>query len=198
MKKLMIMALLLMMSVISACELESSSPATSGGSNGNTQVVNVPPPASSGGTDADWIVTVRDVPQGETGRVTRIIDGDTIDVEINGQTFRVRYIGVNTPERGEACYSQATTANSVLVSGQTVRLERDRSETDRFDRLLRYVYVGDVFVNATLVRQGYAEAVLYRPDGREHQNFVTLEQEAARNNRNCHTTGIFDDGSYER
>lgn len=135
---------------------------------------------------------------GDSARVTRIIDGDTIDVELNGQTFRVRYIGVNTPERDEPCYSDATAANSAMVSGQTVTLVRDVSETDRYDRLLRYIYVGDTFVNESLVAQGYAEAVLYEPDDREFEHFAQLERQAAQQNLGCHPTGIFNDGSTTR
>ncbi len=91
---------------------------------------------------------------GETAQVTDIIDGDTIDVDINGVGYRVRYIGVNTPERDETCYADATNANADLVDGQTVTLVRDSSNTDRYGRLLRYVYVGNVFVNAQLVAGG--------------------------------------------
>lgn len=135
---------------------------------------------------------------GETGRVTRVIDGDTIEVNINGRNYDVRYIGVNTPERDEPCYQDAATANTRLVSGETVRLERDVSNTDRFDRLLRYVYVGDTFVNRELVAQGYAEAVLYEPDNEHYGAFRQLEIQAANNNRGCHPTGIFNDGSATR
>ncbi len=136
--------------------------------------------------------------EGETARVTRVIDGDTIDVELDGETVRIRYVGVNTPERDEVCYTEATQANANLVEGKTVRLERDQSDTDRFDRLLRHVYVGDTFVGAQLVRQGYAEVVLYEPDNREYDNFRNLEQDAQRNNRGCHPTGIFNDGTFAR
>lgn len=132
---------------------------------------------------------------GETGTVTRVIDGDTIDVDINGTVYRVRYVGMNTPERDEPCYSSAVQANAGYVEGQRVRLVRDESDTDRYDRLLRYVYVGDTFVNQALVEEGFAEAVLYEPDDRHYQRFLELEREAARNNRGCHPTGIFDDNS---
>lgn len=135
---------------------------------------------------------------GETGRVVDVIDGDTIDVEIDGTTQRIRYVGVNTPERDEPCYQDATNANRALVEGQTVRLEIDTSDKDRYDRLLRYVYVGNTFVNAELVRGGWAEVVRYDPDDREFENFRALEQEAAREGWGCHPTGIFDDGSYTR
>ena len=138
------------------------------------------------------------VPDGETALVTAVIDGDTIDVSMNGRTYRVRYVGVNTPERNEPCYRDATNANRALVEGQTVRLVKDVSDTDRYDRLLRYVYVGNTFVNAELVRQGYAEVVVYRPDTAQSEAFRRLEIEAANAGRGCHPTGIFNDGSYER
>ena len=132
---------------------------------------------------------------GETARVTDIIDGDTIDVDINGVGYRVRYIGVNTPESDESCYDDATDANANLVAGQTVTLVRDSSNTDRFGRLLRYVYVGNVFVNAQLVQDGWAEAVEYPPDTANADQFHQLETQAARSNIGCHHTGIFVDGS---
>lgn len=130
--------------------------------------------------------------------MTRVIDGDTIDVEINGVVQRVRYVGVNTPERDEVCYQPAADFNRQLVSGQTVGLVRDRTNTDRFDRLLRYVYVGETFVNLELVRAGFAEAVLYEPDDRHWQTFVDLERAAAAAGLGCHPTGIFNDGTFTR
>src|SRR3954462_11402726 len=90
------------------------------------------PPGSSSG----------DVPAGQAAQVTRVIDGDTIDVEMSGVSYRVRYIGMNTPERDEACYQEAKDANAVLVSGKTVTLVKDTSETDVYGRLLRYIYAG--------------------------------------------------------
>lgn len=70
------------------------------------------------------------------------MDGDTIDVLIDGQEYCVRYIGIDTPEvcGGADCYGpEASQANRDLVEDQTVALEKDVSETDQFDRLLRYV-----------------------------------------------------------
>lgn len=139
-----------------------------------------------------------DAPAGDRARVTRVIDGDTIEVEMNGVGYRVRYIGVNTPERDEVCYSEATAANAALVDGQTVTLVVDTSNTDRFGRLLRYVYVGSRFVNAELVAQGAAEATEYPPDTRHTADFRNLETAALRANAGCHPTGIFDDGTFTR
>lgn len=73
----------------------------------------------------------------DTAKVLRVIDGDTIDVELNGERHRVRYIGMNTPERDEPCFDEATEANNDLVAGKTVQLVKDVSETDRYSRLLR-------------------------------------------------------------
>jgi len=101
---------------------------------------------------------------GESAVVTAVIDGDTIDVSMGGASYRVRYIGMDTPEVGQTCGSEATQANAALVAGQTVRMVRDVSETDRFGRLLRYVYVGNTFVNGALVAGGWAVAKDYPPD----------------------------------
>ena len=144
-------------------------------------------PASGGGPQG-----------GETARVVQVIDGDTIDVNLNGEQVRVRYVGVNTPERDQSCYSEARAANSSMVSGQNVTLLRDTSDTDQYGRLLRYVYVGDTFVNEQLLRGGWAEVVVYQPDDEHADDFRTLEQQAARAGLGCHPSGIFDDGSYTR
>ncbi len=117
-------------------------------------------------------------------RVTRVLDGDTIRVEIEGQEFPVRYIGIDTPEtvdprRPVGCFGQeASDRNRQLVEGQTVGLEKDVSETDSFGRLLRYVWVGDEMVNATLVEEGYALASTYPPDVKYAEQFASLQAEA--------------------
>jgi micrococcal nuclease len=113
-----------------------------------------------------------------TGVVSNIVDGDTIDVLIGGQEFRVRYIGINTPETDELFGSQATEQNRLLVSGQEVTLYKDVSETDRYGRLLRYVFVGDLFVNYELVRRGYAQVASYPPDTACISTFQTAQAEA--------------------
>lgn len=114
----------------------------------------------------------------ETATVTRVIDGDTIDIA-TGQ--RVRYIGIDTPEvypEREAYGMEAWQANRNLVEDKKVRLEQDVSETDKYGRLLRYVYVDDIFVNAELVRLGLAEAKAYPPDTRYQELLEQLEVEA--------------------
>ena len=100
----------------------------------------------------------------EVAAVVEIIDGDTIHVEIDGAIMPVRYIGIDTAERGEQFYQEASNRNRELVLGKEVILVKDVSETDPYDRLLRYVFVDGVFVNETLVREGYAQAKEYPPD----------------------------------
>jgi micrococcal nuclease len=135
---------------------------------------------------------------GDLARVTRIIDGDTIEVQMNGVGYRVRYIGVNTPETDEVCYDEARDANAELVEGNTVTLVRDVSNTDQYGRLLRYVYVDNRMVNADLVANGWAEAVEYAPDSAQTAFFRDLEGSARRANAGCHATGIYDDGNDRR
>jgi len=119
-----------------------------------------------------------------TPQVTRVIDGDTIEVDIAGTIHKVRYIGIDTPElndkRPEFCAlaQEATRYNRQLVAGKTVRLEKDVSETDKYGRLLRYVYVGDIFINAELVRQGLAWAKVYEPDTKYQDTLEKAEAKA--------------------
>lgn len=114
-----------------------------------------------------------------TAVVVDIIDGDTIDVEIEGTVYRLRYIGMDTPERGDPFYEEATEANRELVEGETVTLVKDVSETDRFGRLLRYVYLDDgTFVNAELVSSGFALAATFPPDVAHAEEFAQLQNEA--------------------
>lgn len=115
----------------------------------------------------------------ETAVVTHIVDGDTIDVNLNGEIKRVRYIGIDTPETDEAYFTEATEANRALVEGQTVTMVKDVSETDFYGRLLRYVYLQDnTFVNAQLVEDGWARATPYDPDTVYEATFAQLEAEA--------------------
>ena len=136
--------------------------------------------------------------EGEIGQVTRVIDGDTIDVLIDGKNVRIRYLQMNTPERDQPCFRESTDRNAELVAGKTVRLVPDTELVGPYDRLLRYVYVGEVSVSRVLVEEGFAEVVLYPPNDAHYEEFVALEQAAAQAGLGCHPTGIFDDGSTTR
>lgn len=118
-------------------------------------------------------------PAGDTARVIDVIDGDTIRVQFaDGTVEKVRYIGINAPELDRPGGKEARQINEQLVGGKVVTLIRDVSERDRYGRLLRYVYVDSLFVNAELVRRGYARAATYPPDVRYADYFVKLEREA--------------------
>ena len=110
--------------------------------------------------------------------VISVIDGDTIDVNISGSVYRVRYIGIDTPERGQVGYDEATLANAQLVSNRVVELEKDVSETDKYGRLLRYVWVKEGMVNAILVASGYAQESPYPPDVKYQAGFFELQSQA--------------------
>ncbi len=135
---------------------------------------------------------------GEEARVLRVIDGDTIEVALNRRNRRVRYVGINTPERDEPCSNTATAANRRLVGGRTVTLVRDTEDVDRYGRLLRYIYVDDTLVNEALVRDGFAENFVWEPNTRFADRFRALEAEAQAAGRGCHPSGVFDDGDTER
>jgi len=128
---------------------------------------------------------------GDEGRVVKVVDGDTIAVLVGERREKVRYIGVDTPEtrhasKGVQCFGRAASAfNERLLRGERVRLERDVEERDRYGRLLAYVYrVSDgLFVNAELVRQGYAQVLTIAPDVRHSARFEALAREARRRGR---------------
>ncbi len=127
----------------------------------------------------------------EQALVVNVVDGDTIDVLVDGQEYRVRYIGIDTPEtvdprRPVECFGrEASERNRRLVEGKTVGLELDVSETDRFGRLLRYVWLDPstgsgqaLMVNAQLVEDGYATATAFPPDVRHAELLASLQAEA--------------------
>lgn len=117
-------------------------------------------------------------------RLVQVIDGDTIDVEMEGRQYRVRYIGVDTPERGEPFYSEATAANQSLLAGEYLLLVRDVSEIDQYGRLLRYVFAGeDRFVNHELVSAGYALSATFPPDVACADFFLEAQIEAREQGR---------------
>ena len=119
----------------------------------------------------------------QTAEVEEVIDGDTIDVRIDGIERRVRYFGVDTPERGRACFREATDRNESLL-GDTVLLLPDARTEDEFGRLLRYVFLPDgTSVDATLVAEGFGEA--WTRDGRYRDEIVALQKEAEAAGRGC-------------
>jgi endonuclease YncB( thermonuclease family) len=127
-----------------------------------------------------------------SGVVTKIVDGDTVHVRIDDVDYTVRYIGINAPEdtvKNEWMSSEATTRNKELVAGKNVILVKDVRETDRYGRLLRFVFVGDILVNYELVREGYAQATPYPPDISCKQTFYEAQLLAMQEHRGLWSAG---------
>jgi micrococcal nuclease len=118
------------------------------------------------------------------GTVVRVVDGDTINVQLADRVEKIRYIGVNAPEihhpiKGAELGGRAAAhVNRGLVIGRRVRLELDVQPRDRYGRLLAYVWVGDTMVNAELVRLGYAQVMTVPPNVRYQDLFLKLQREA--------------------
>lgn len=147
--------------------------------------------------------TLSEEPRGhEAAVVTRIVDGDTIVVEVTGRSrgpgagraevgeeYTVRLIGIDTPESVDPrspveCFGkEASAATEALLAGADVRLVKDVSETDRFGRLVRYVYLEEEMANARLVVNGYASAYTYPPDVRHADLLARLQGQAESEDR---------------
>ena len=125
-------------------------------------------------------------PVPEIFKVTRVIDGDTIEIE-GGE--RVRYLGIDTPETVDPrkpvqCFGvEASKKNKELVEGKTVRLEKDITDRDKYGRLLRYIYVDNLFINLELVKQGFATSYTYPPDVKHQAEILAAERQAREANR---------------
>lgn len=137
-----------------------------------------------------WDGLWADEPPGSAhAQVTRVVDGDTIEVRLDGEIEDVRYIGVDTPETvkpGEPvqCFGpQASRFNHRLVEGRQVRLVFDVERRDVYGRLLAYVYLGKRFLSAELVRRGLARTLTIPPDDRFAGRLERLEIAAARAGR---------------
>jgi micrococcal nuclease len=126
-----------------------------------------------------------------TGRVVRVVDGDTVHVRVGRRDETVRYIGIDTPESVKPgtpvqCFAHAASAaNARLVAGRAVRLVPGRETRDRYGRLLAYVYRASdgAFVNARLVAWGYARTLTIAPNDRFAARFAVLARAARRAGR---------------
>lgn len=129
----------------------------------------------------------------EKATVKRVIDGDTIELE-TGET--VRYVGIDTPEtkhpsKGVQCFGkEASEMNKKLVEGREILMVKDISNTDRYKRLLRYIYIPNpestisaLFVNQYLVEEGYAYSLTYPPDVKYSVLFSQLQRKADEANK---------------
>src|SRR3989344_4214307 len=114
-------------------------------------------------------------------KVTRVVDGDTIEIE-GGE--KVRYIGIDTPETVDPrkpvqCFGvEASKKNKEMVEGKMVRLEKDITDKDKYNRLLRYIWLDNVSINLELIKQGFAYSYSYPPDIKYQDQFLKAQQEA--------------------
>lgn len=135
----------------------------------------------------------------EEAKLIRVIDGDTIEVELNNTQYSVRLIGINTPEsvapdsyktKNSIEGTEASnTVKDMLSDIETIYLQKDISDTDKYDRLLRYVWlekptnendineISTKMLNAILVNKGIAENATYKPDTKYEWAFKELNQQ---------------------
>ena len=136
--------------------------------------------ACAASTSVPGVVDPRPIKEAQ---VVQVIDGDTLDVLIAGTKHRVRLFGVDTPERGERCYEEATERTRQL-SGDVVRIESGPRAEDRYGRLLFYLYTRTgKSIDAILIQEGLAAA--WTRDGQYRDLLVNLEQEARRQASGC-------------
>jgi micrococcal nuclease len=153
-----------------------------------TQIAAIATPSAALATSEPTETTFGPTGQTTVADVVRVVDGDTIVVAYGGTEYKVRYIGMDTPETVDPASpvewmgAQASAANLALVDGKSVVLEKDVSETDRYGRLLRYVWLVDgltwTLVNAELVTEGFASVATFPPDVKYAGVYLAAEQRA--------------------
>lgn len=135
--------------------------------------------------DAGWFASHDIGGRADATRVAvdRVVDGDTMDVRASAEVLRIRFYGIDTTERGQACFSEATARTTALV-GRAVVLVPDARLQDSFKRELRYVFAPDGrSIDATLVAEGLARG--WRDDGVLRDRLVAIEQDARKAKRGC-------------
>lgn len=124
---------------------------------------------------------------GDLYTVLRVIDGDTIDVSINGENKRLRLIGINTPETVDPrkpveCFGkEASEKAKSILEGNRVYLEYEMSQgdTDKYGRLLRYVFLEDgTNFNLMMIKEGYAYEYTYNLPYKYQKEFKDAQKEA--------------------
>ena len=135
----------------------------------------------------DSEIDIDNEPEIYTARVSRVVDGDTVILQLLDDEYRLRLIGIDAPETVHPqlpvqCYGEEASAYlTELIEEKFVQVEKDVSETDRYGRLLGYIWLGETMVNEHLVREGYAFAVTFPPDVK-YQELLQEAQEDARLN----------------
>ena len=125
--------------------------------------------------------------QADLVKIVKVVDGDTVDIDLDGHTERVRLIGVNTPETKHPtkpieCFGPEASAymTQLLPKGTAVRIERDVEARDRYGRMLLYLYLGsdNLFINLDLVARGYGTPMSIEPNPLHRNDFVRAAAQA--------------------
>jgi micrococcal nuclease len=131
------------------------------------------------------------IDENELYQVTEVKDGDTFNVKIGRHVETVRMLGIDTPETVDPrkpiqCYGKAASDETKhLLTEQSVRLKLnpDREEKDKYGRYLAYVFLGDVFVNEQLLKEGYAREYTFGTPYQHQREFREIEKEAKKNKK---------------
>ena len=118
--------------------------------------------------------------QAEQPVVKKIISGESIKLSTNA---KVRYCGVDAPAKGDFFFEECRQANKKLVDGKQITIEYDARRKDGNNYLLGYVYAGDIFVNAYLLKNGFGIAYIVPPNEKYRDLFISLQKEARKNRR---------------
>lgn len=144
------------------------------------------------------VLSMMDESSHEVAVVSRVVDGDTIVVTLNGKEEKIRLIGVNTPEsvgryakKPQPYGKEASAYTKKQLDGKTVYLQKDVSDRDKYGRLLRYVWLEEPdksklkeqMFNAILIAEGYGSVMTYPPDVKYSDTFVAIEKVAREGNK---------------
>lgn len=157
---------------------------------------------------AVWIYEPEGKPEFQEGssvyqgpyEVVKIVDGDTIKLNINDEVTSVRLIGIDTPESVHPNKEKnvpegklAAEHTKALTADKYVYIEYGEEAYDRYGRVLAYVYIDkNTMLNAQLVEDGYAEVYTIKPNNKYEDYFLNLEEKAKKNNSGLWSTGVFD------
>jgi len=139
-------------------------------------------PTTSTTTSSTITTTTTTIQELETVFVSKVIDGDTIELQ-TGE--KVRLLEINTAEAGQPCSEEATNRLRELVEGKQVSLEKDVTDKDMYGRLLRYIFVDDLFVNKQMVKEGLANSYIYGNDKKYEDEITQAENYAKENQIGC-------------
>ncbi len=119
--------------------------------------------------------------------VTKVIDGDTVIVEGG---YHIRLLGIDSDEKGYPCYEPAKLYLEKLILGKKVRLERDKTDVDKYGRCLRYIFIGQKNINLEMIKKGLAVARFYSQDVKYEKEIDQAEKKAIENRIGCKWSGL--------